>query len=188
MYSSLRKAEEMKRHFSPGVYAFPDNYDDCFGHFIEQKDVNREWSDDMAKSFLPDLTVNACNIYKEDKVTGCKQGEIRFKKGDFVWCVDTIWYDKITLGIVYSQPHTNVWYYNRLSELQEIFGKDYSFEIDADSYIICALGQNYEKSSYPRGYLHWTSTPYVFPVRENIPEDIKNKLIDLLNYMDTIDV
>ncbi len=63
MYSSLRTAEERKRRFDPGVYAFP-NYDDCFGHFIEQKDVNREWSDDMAKSFLPDLSVNACNIYK----------------------------------------------------------------------------------------------------------------------------
>ena len=188
MYSSLRKAEDAEEHFDPDVYSFPDNYGDCFGHFIEQKDVNYAWSDDMAKSFLPNLTVNACNIYKEDKVLGCKQDDVRFKKGDIVWCVDTRWYDEITLGIVYSIPHTNVWYQNRLSELREVFGDDYSFEMDADSYIICSLGEDHESSSYPKGYCHWCSTPYVFPIKESIPEDIKNKLIELLNYMDAIDV
>ena len=186
MYSSLRKAEDAEEHFDPDVYSFPDNYGDCFGHFIEQKDVNYEWSDDMAKSFLPNLTINACNIYKEDKVLGCKQDDIRFNKGDIVWWVDTRWYDEITLGIVYSIPHTNVWYQNRLSELQEVFGDDYSFEMDADSYIICSLGEDYENYSYPKGYCHWCSAPYVFPVKESIPENIKNKLIDLLNYENTI--
>ena len=186
MYSSLKMAENHIGHFDPGIYFFPANYDDCFGHFIEQKDVDCEWSRDYAKSFFPDFGVNACDIYPEDRVLGCEPNSIRFKKGDIVWCVDTEWHDKIRLGIVYALPYSNVGYEQRLSELRNAFGEDYSFELDIDSYIVFILYKNEENPSYPSGYFEWCATPYVFPVTEKIPNDIKGKLIDLLNYKDAI--
>ena len=141
-FSSLKKAEENKEHFDPGIYHFPANYADCIGHFIERIDVDCQWSRDIAKSFYPDQTMHACNIYPKDKVTGCKEEHIRHKKGDLVWCVNGEWRDHVRLGIVYALPHSDTWYKRRLAELQEVFGTDYAFEMDEDFYLVFFLDEN----------------------------------------------
>ena len=186
-FSSLKKAEENIKHFDPDIYHFPDNYADCLGHFIEQIDVNCQWSRDIAKSYYSDQKMNACNIYTKDKIMGCKEYLIRYKKGDLVWCVDNIWRNKVRLGIVYALPHSDAWYKRRLAELQEVYGFDYTFEMDEDSYIILFLNENESNSNVPRSYWKWCATPFVFPVdiKEDIPEDIKSKLTKLLEYRDT---
>ena len=186
-FSSLKKAENNIDHFNPDIYQFPDNYADCMGHFIEQIDIDCQWSRDIAKSYYPDQKMNACNIYPKDKIIGCKEYLIRYKKGDLVWCVDNIWRDKVRLGIVYDLPHSDSWYKRRLTELQEVFGFDYTFEMDEDSYLILFINENESDSNYPRGHCEWCATPFVFPVniKEDIPEEIKSKLTKLLEYRDT---
>ncbi len=184
--SSLRKAEDFAKEFNPDINYFPDNYDNCVGHFIEQIDVNCLWSRDVAKSYLPNLEMNACNIYPKDIVTGCKEHTVRFKKGDLVWCVDKHWRDRIRLGIIYALPHSDSWYKKRLSELQEVFGFDYTFEMDDDSYIVLFLNGKDAKSSSIHGSCDWCGTPFVFPVKEDVPEEINNKLQEVLEYNDSI--
>ena len=184
--SSLKKAEEFAEEFNPEIYYFPDNYDRCLGHLIEQIDVNCLWSRGIAKSYLPDLKMNACNVYPKDRVTGCKEHSIRFKKGDLVWCIDDRLRDEIRLGIVYALPHSDIWYKRRLAELQEVFGYDYTFEMDEDSYIVLFLNGNDVESGSVYSSCYWCGTPFVFPVTEKVPEDIKSKLLKVLEYNDSI--
>ena len=184
-FSSLKKAEENKEHFNPGIYHFPANYADCIGHFIEQIDVDCQWSRDIAKSYYPDQTMNACNIYPKENVTGCKEEHIRNKKGDLVWCVDGKWRDKVRLGIVYALPHSDTWYKRRLAELREVFGSDYVFEMDEDFYLVFFLDENESESKNHQGHWERCATPFVFPVKEDIPDSIKMRLINLLEYRDS---
>ena len=186
-FFSLKKAEDNIDHFDPGLYHFPANYVDCLGHFIEQIDIDCQWSRDIAKSYYPDQKMNACNIYPKDKIIGCKEYLIRYKKGDLVWCVDNTWRDKVRLGIVYALPHSDIWHKGRLSELQEVYGFDYTFEMDEDSYLILFINENESDSNNPRGHCEWCATPFVFPVniKEDIPEEIKGKLTKLLEYRDS---
>lgn len=184
-FSSLKKAEENKVHFDPEIYHFPANYADCIGHFIEQIDVDCQGSWDVAKSYYPDQTMNACNIYPKDKVNGCKEKLIRHKKGDLVWCVNGEWRDQVRLGIVYALPRSETWFKRRLAELQEVFGFDYVFEMDEDYYLVFFLDEN--ESDPKSHHEHWEMcvTPFVFPVTEDIPEDVKSRLINLLEYRDS---
>lgn len=184
--SSLKKAEKFAEEFNPEINCFPDNYNRCLGHLIEQIDVNRLWSRSIAKSYLPDLKINACNIYPKDRIMGCKEHSIRFKKGDLVWCIDDRLRDEIRLGIVYALPHSDIWYKRRLAELQEVFGFDYTFEMDEDSYIVLFLNGNDVDSSSVYSSCNWCGTPFVFPVTEKVPEDIKSKLLKVLEYNDSI--
>ena len=186
-FSSLRKAEDNLDHFNPELYHFPANYVDCLGHFIEQIDVNCQWSRNITKSYYPDQKMNACNIYPKDRIMGCKEYLIRYKKGDLVWCVDNMWRDKVRLGIVYALPHSDAWYKRRLAELQGVFGFDYTFEMDEDSYVVFFLNENEIDPNCPRGHWEKCATPFVFPVAktESIPDGYKSRLIKLLEYRES---
>ena len=156
--------------------------EDTICHFIQRRDISTdaEFYEPNLHSFFPDKKDYINSITSDDVFWGRDINTIRFKKGDVVWCVDPEGRDKMTLGIIYSQPPSDLWYQKRLTELRKTFGDDYTFEMDVndDSYIVYISP---EESNVPYDSWCHCETTCVFPVTEEIPDDIKKALTDLLN-------
>ena len=161
--------------------------EDTICHFIHRREIgtDAEFYEPYLHSFFADKKDYINSIPSQDIFSGRDVNTIRFKKGDIVWCVDPEGRDKMTLGIIFSQPPSDLWYQQRLKELRKKFGNDYSFEMDVndDSYVVYIPKK---ESTTPYDSWFCCSSSCVFPVTEKVPDDIKSKLLKVLEYNDSI--
>ena len=155
--------------------------EDTFCHFIHRRKIgtSAEFYKPNLHSFFADKKDYINSIPSQDIFRGRDVNTIRFKKGDIVWCVDPEGRNKMTLGIIFSQPPSDLWYQQRLKELRKTFGDDYSFEMDVydDSYVVYIPKK---ESTTPYDSWFCCESSCVFPATEKIPNDVSNDLTNLL--------